>query len=344
MVHQLSQFIEKQRYYYLDLMRGLAIFFMIMQHAMIIHEINEGEGDTIVGNIFVLLGTAPAAPVFLFILGVFVAKSKKTCAEHALRGIKLFFLGYLLNVLRFCLPVLIAGEPYLVGDSPLELFFLVDIFQVAGLSLVIIGLIKNSMRNRAIIPILIVLILLVSPGMWGAFQNTLYLSPFTGTGKNVIFPFFPWIIFPLFGIWLSPHLHRRIRGKKQIVYIGIISAVISLLTLNVFSESDYSRLDPGTALLIISFLCFWILICDSAVYFLFKRKVTIIANTLFFWSRNVTSIFVIQWIIYGWSTLLFGTNAQNSVASMLIGFAVLTMTHLLVRYAPVKRHIFLGIG
>lgn len=71
------------RIYSLDFVRGIAVLFMIMQHAMIMFEKTEGEGDTIIGNIFILLGTAPAAPVFVFIMGVFPREVKENCKrEH----------------------------------------------------------------------------------------------------------------------------------------------------------------------------------------------------------------------------------------------------------------------
>ncbi|MED1918913.1 heparan-alpha-glucosaminide N-acetyltransferase domain-containing protein, partial [Bacillus thuringiensis] len=121
---------ESNRIFYLDFARGLAVFFMIMQHAMIMHERTSGEGDTLLGNLFVLLGTAPAAPVFIFIMGVFAVRSKKSVAENMIRGCKIFAFGYVLNVLRFTIPFSLAGD----SGVAMSHLFMVDIFQLAGLS------------------------------------------------------------------------------------------------------------------------------------------------------------------------------------------------------------------
>ena len=330
---------DTSRYHYLDLMRGLAIFFMIMQHAMIIHEVSEGEGDTLIGNIFILLGTAPAAPVFLFILGVFVANSKKSSPENIVRGIRLFVFGYIFNVLRFTIPALIGGAPYSNGNAPLDLLLIVDIFQVAGLSLIFLGVIKKIVKPRILFLVMIPAVLLVSPKLWGIGNNSPLLSPFTGVGGNVTFPLFPWIIFPLLGMYLNPYLLQRQLPWKALLLTGALAGLAGFFTLDLFSESDYSRLDFGTGLILISFVLFWTAISGFTVRYLLKSRFSIVAKTLFYWSRNVTPIFIIQWMIYGWSSLLIGVNKQNDVVSVLIGFSVLIVTHLLIKHTQVKNVI-----
>ena len=88
MKNQCTNVSNTNRIFYLDFMRVLAVFFMILQHAIIIHERTSGEGNTILGNLFVILGTAPAAPVFIFIMGVFFIKSNKPLKQNILRGLK----------------------------------------------------------------------------------------------------------------------------------------------------------------------------------------------------------------------------------------------------------------
>ncbi|MCG8514489.1 MAG: DUF1624 domain-containing protein, partial [Halanaerobiales bacterium] len=149
---------QKQRVVFLDIARGLAILFMIAQHSMLVHEVNEGEGSSILGNIFLLLGTAPAAPVFLIIMGIFIANSKASTQRNIIRGIKIFLLGYVLNFARFTVPLLIAGalgSPYTEGETPLDYFLAVDILQLAGLSMIFGALVKPYVENKFIIPLII---------------------------------------------------------------------------------------------------------------------------------------------------------------------------------------------
>lgn len=111
---------KKKRIFYLDFTRMLATLFMIMQHAVIMHKISSGEGESLLGNIFILLGTTP---VFIIILGVFVKSSPAPAKKNYIRGIKLIILGYLLNIMRFSIPLYIIGKPYSLGESPLSMFF-----------------------------------------------------------------------------------------------------------------------------------------------------------------------------------------------------------------------------
>ncbi len=82
---------------------------MVLQHAMLVYAVSEGE-TSILGRIVLLLGTAPAAPVFLLVMGIFLGRSTKGLPYAIRRGVQLLALGYLLNLLRFTLPLLITDE------------------------------------------------------------------------------------------------------------------------------------------------------------------------------------------------------------------------------------------
>ena len=91
---------DRKRILYLDIARGFAILFMFTQHCMLMYEYGAGDSEHWLSVIFVLLGTAPAAPIFMLIMGVFLMKSRATTRLQLMRGVKLFALGYLLNALR----------------------------------------------------------------------------------------------------------------------------------------------------------------------------------------------------------------------------------------------------
>ncbi len=316
-------------------MRGLAIFFMIMQHTMIIHELTGGEGNTIIGNIFILLGTAPAAPVFMFIMGLFIMKSKKSSKDVFLRGVKLLGLGYALNLLRFTLPMLIAGE-----QGAISMFFGVDILQLAGLSFMMAAFLRKFAKNKFIFPVLIVVILLVSPYLWGS--GNVIFDLLWGAGGNVAFPFFSWCIYPMLGMYLSPHLlHVSLSNqtKKHLLVWGIAIGVIGFLTLDLFPASDYSRYGLGASFMIISFVFLWLLVCEFLINKITIMRENRISKLLFYWSENVTDVYIIQWVIYGWSMLLIGANEQIDFVALMIGFIVLALTHVLIKYTSIRRLI-----
>ncbi|MEM6351057.1 MAG: acyltransferase family protein [Cyanobacteria bacterium P01_D01_bin.14] len=345
----------KQRLYYLDIARGFAIFGMFTQHCMIVHEVSGGEGESLFANVMTLLGTAPSAPVFMMIMGIFSAKSKTDPLKLMLRGIKLLVLGFALNLFRFTMPLLVAmllldsGELQLTGDNTLvKLSFYVDILQLAGLSLIFCALLKKIAVPRKSILLLIFIILFVSPFLWGLFEGNLVSALFWGEADNVTFPFFPWAVYPLLGISLSQCLTDSSvldQNLKKIRYCGFILAVLGALMLllstlkvlafNIISPTgDYFRSGASIHFLIIGFILSWLPICRwSEQTFTVENS---IIQVLIFWSRNVTAIYFIQWTLFGWSMLIFGTNQQNAPVSAAIGLAVLLATHFSVKKAWIR--------
>jgi hypothetical protein len=331
---------QSNRVYYLDLARGLAIFFMIMQHSIIIHGENGGDPNTIIGSIFILLGTAPAAPVFMIIMGAFIMKSNKSMLDGIMRGVRLFLFGYVLNILRFTLPLLISGTSPLFGEESLAAFFEVDIFQLAGLSMIFAAIFKRFASNRFAYPIIIVLVLLLSPYLWGRFSNIPLFIPFWGTQSFVSFPFFPWIIYPLLGMYLSSFLlDKPLMGilKGKFVGIGFVFLIFGALLFDKFPVGDYYRSGFGVHLAIIGFVFIWLIVC----YLIIEKSKSVednfVLKTLFFWSENITIIYIVQWILFGWSILILDINKQPDYVAAIIGLIVLLITHLIVKKTKIKK-------
>ena len=345
---------KKRRIHYLDIARGFAIFGMFTQHSMIMHEISAGEGESLLANLFFYLGTAPSAPVFMLIMGVFFMKSDSDIGPSVWRGIKLLILGFILNLLRFTLPLLIALADHnslnlTEGETPLELLFYVDIFQLAGLSLIFCAFLKKIAAQKLLVPFLILTILLVSPFLWGQLDNNPFFNLFWGDAKNVSFPFFPWVIYPLLGMYLSRYLivtRTLKRNLSKMGWYGLVVSVLGLIivTLTVFQlfpfdvffpNGDYERSGAGVHLLIIGFVFFWLNAC-----YRIEQKLGVenpIIKVLIYWSRNVTAIYFIQWVLFGWSTLIFDLNKHNAFVSALIGLIVLLITHFSVKRKGVRQ-------
>ena len=345
---------KKTRIHYLDIARGFAIFGMFTQHCMLIHEISAGNGENFLANLFVLLGTAPSAPVFMLLMGTFLIGSKSSVGQNIWRGIKLLLLGFILNLLRFTVPLLIAviltdnAINFPEGQTPLELLFYVDILQLAGLSLICCAFLKKIARKNLIIPFMIAIVLLVSPFLWGKFDSNVFSDLFWGNSETVSFPFFPWAIYPLLGMYLSRYLiggtNIKINLKKMCWYglilgiFGILMVILSalkLLNFDLFSPlGNYERSGAGIHLLIIGFVLLWLNVCYWLEHnFGVENPIT---KVLIYWSRNVTAIYFIQWLLFGWSILIFDSNQQNAFASALIGLVVLLITHFSVKSKRVR--------
>ncbi len=330
--------MEQKRIEYLDFARGFAILFMILQHAMIVFDSNQGEGG-LLGIVVVLLGTAPAAPVFMFIMGIFFARKKATLFHSDfLAGIKLVFLGYLLNLLRFVIPNLLTfvdsqDNSILADQSSLDLFLSVDILQMAGFSWIIMAILKKIKHSSKFLPVLIIGIAILSPFLWNHFSASTLLGIFGGTGANVYFPIFPWIIYPLLGVLLSNFFTNRDKYDQNLnraALIGtalIVEGSIFLLLFSefqIFTAGDYHRSGISIHLIMIGFMLIWFWICNKLVKF---KSLNPLKNIFRHWSLNVTKVYFIQWILIGWSIVFLGENRYSELSAFLFGIVATIITH-----------------
>ena len=324
-----------RRIAYLDYARGFAVFTMFLQHCMLVHEYNHGD-TTPLELVFVLLGTAPAAPVFLLLMGVFLAQSRAPLPVVLKRGAVLIALGYLLNLLRFTLPLLLSGETeFLPGESPLEHLFAVDILHAAGLSFIIGGVLKRYCPKWAWAAAALVVIL-VSPFLWRTEPLPSPLNLLWGAAPQVYFPLFPWLFYPLAGMLISDDIaNGSLFSRSTRLVVGLIGGLAaSCLLLLIAPVGDYVRAGPGVHLGILAFIVLWLL----GLYRLERTRFSDsrVAATLSFWSINVTSIYCIQWLLFGWSILLFDAGQQPDYRAALIGLGVLVITHSLVKSERVR--------
>lgn len=321
------------RVFYLDIARALAVIFMVMQHAVILFEKSAGEGKDLIGNIFLLLGTAPAAPVFMVIMGIFLMKSKKTMKQNIVRGIKLFISGYALNLIRFIIPIFIESNfniKALNNSEVLDLFFSVDILQLAGLATIFCSILKRFITNKFTYLIIGVFILFISPLLWGFDNQSIWSSAIIGTSSISYFPFFPWVYYVLLGMFLSSVIfEENIHYNKIIIKYVLINIVLGLVSLSFTPIGDYHRSGAAVHFLISAFVLLWFMLIKKLTNKANLQSLT--ARVFSILSKEVTSIYYIQWIIYGWTSILvINRNSFSGLISMTLGFVVLMITYLIV--------------
>jgi hypothetical protein len=296
--------MNRNRILYLDIAKGFAIIFM-----------------------FTLLGTAPAAPVFMIIMGAFTMRSRSGVKDQILRGITLAGLGYILNLLRL---------PMFISDAMLfNILTFNDILQLAGLSIIAGTVLKRFLSRPVFPPLLIAAILLISPSLWGLFPENPITLMFWGATEQINFPFFPWVVYPLLGMYLSRFLledeARLDRRLNRLAVTGLFLLVIAggFIMLRIFPVGDYSRSGLGIHLLIIGFVFIWLRMCRFIEVKLPPGSGLI--RILSFLSINITTIYFIQWILFSWSILIFDANNQNPYTAAAIGLAVFLVTCALVK-------------
>ena len=202
----------------LDIAKALAIIFMIFLHTlMVVQGYNAGVSPTynfVIGNV---LGRPYAAVIFMFCMGVGVVYSRHSQWDTMIkRGVKLYLLGVLVNIFEFFIPHFLAGSLG-VDTSPFPLaggllLFCVDVLAFAGLSFVLMGILKKfelSNKKLVIVAVLMSLIGTFLKGIdFGVSALNLFFALFWGKRRVWCFSFIRLVHFPNCRMHLGTILHQ----------------------------------------------------------------------------------------------------------------------------------------
>ncbi|MBN1342853.1 MAG: DUF1624 domain-containing protein [Phycisphaerae bacterium] len=329
---------DSSRVAFLDLARGLAVVFMILSHAMVVYAVGKGW-NTVLGVSVGLLGTSPAAPVFMVVMGVFLGRSQKTSVKRGVtRGLMLLAVGYLLTFARLSVPLWIRTGSWtneVDSFSPWSGLWMVDILQLAGMSLIVLTVVRHFLPWRAAWLGLCLLVACLSPLLWGCstFPGSDLLW---GTGPGAIFPLFPWVVFPLIGMFLSEPLRRFAETDRPMKHYGKLGLALMILGFvvcvilehNRFGQRDYPRMGPGSLAIVTGFVLIWLPVCRWLVRRVPPNR---FFDMLYCWSRYVTVVYVIQWLLIGWGVLVFGYQRHTALDALVLGIGVLLISHALMK-------------
>lgn len=341
---------QNNRLLSIDLARGLAVFFMIAVHTLEVFA-NEEVKHSLFGQIIAFLGGPPAAPVFMMLMGFsFIYSKKSELKPKLLRGFKIFLSGYVLNILRGVIPFKISTyfEMDIVKSFPLEklneytILTTIDILQFAGIALMMMALIQEFKINKYIILFTAFLISMLSPFLWGITLNIPVIDQilelfwgdqpigFSFIENKIAFPVFPWLAFPLLGMFLGNTMKNSTNQSLTFKNFGIIGMLVLLIGAAIsFSNIDYHFNDyyhsrQGAMILMCGFVIFWLyfnqLILD-------KIPMNKFFELLFKWSNGVTNIYFVQWIIIIWSIGFFGINKSAFATIILLILAFTLISH-----------------
>lgn len=288
-----------------DLMKGIAVLAMIQVHIMELFARTDIY-ESIAGKVSLFLGGPFAAPVFMAVMGYFIAGSTKGTWEKVKRGIQLIFLGLLLNIgLNFHLLIKIYNGNY--DLNPLEYIFGADILFLAGLSIITISLLER-LSGKRILPFIIISVLIAVvtpfipelPEKWKYFQAFIY-----GNYSWSYFPLFPWLAYPLLGYCLAriqkdqPEVLRRYNKNEMPVMIMTGILIIALFVPAFKIITDLPSYYHHQALLfawLVGFLIFYTWLVQKLEARFGDNPVIKYIKWL---GKNVTLVYVVQWLIIG---------------------------------------------
>lgn len=291
-----------------DLLKGIAALLMIQVHIIELFATPEIFSSNI-GKVLLFLGGPPVAPLYIFFLGYFIAGSRKSTLALVVRGVKILLLGLFLNIALNLNLIISVGQ----GLFPINLWpyiFGVDVLPHAGLSIILIALLKKIIDKNIFVPI--VLLLLV------AFSGTLFLDCIPeksslkylsaliyGSSWWSYFPLLPWFAYSLAGIAFYQFSKKYdlsfLKSPKAFVVMLLIGIPFLFFTLS-YAIAIASNLELYYHHGIV--FCLWTLAFMALYAFVINKIDTsvssnIVMNYLKWLGENITIIYVFQWIIIG---------------------------------------------
>ncbi len=296
-----------KRFPFPDLLKGFAVFLIVPVHILELFIDYPGR-ESLFGKIMLFLGGPIAVPVFMIIMGYFIAMSKKSTEQNSLRGAKVFVVGFFLNIgLNLNLLLKIKFEGWQI--NPFEYIFGVDILYLAGISIVILGLLKTSGK---LAPWIAFFLFFMVTGVTGYLNDALmvternYAIPFIGGAYSwAYFPLFPWLAYPLAGftffywekktVWFLTH---------QKIISAVIITTIAALTILFYKQGidtaihlpKYYHHTFLFSLWAMGIVILWVLFLRFLHY---RFPATIPGKFLKWLGKNITLFYVVQWLIIG---------------------------------------------
>jgi uncharacterized membrane protein len=342
--------MQKEKFFYkegrsgiADLLKGIAVIFMIQVHLTELFALGEIYYSNF-GNISLFLGGPPAAPLFMIIMGYFLAAGNKSTEQLFKRGIMLFLGGILLNItLNFNLLIShFLGKPdYTI--EPLQYILGADILPLAGMSFMLMAGLHNFLKRSFLLYFILAIVVVVAGSYLSLLpipENPLliYISAFLWTDhKWSYFPLLPWFAYPLAGAgfyYLSRKFSQYISHRAKIMFLlsWVLFLVLSIdYGINTASDLQvYYHHDIFYFIWVILFLSGF----SFGILLLNKNYGENISFAYIRWiGQNVTLAYVFQWIIIGnLATVLYRTQEIEDIVFWFIGIlAVVTLLIYLYR-------------
>lgn len=300
-----------------DILKGLAAFFMVQIHITELF-IDPAGKESIVGKISLFLGGPFAAVVFMVVMGYFIALNKHTVSVNVLHGIKIFILGFLLNIglnFHLLLKIKFAGWQY----DPLKYLFGADILYLAGIGIIVLSMLKLFKDWQVWAAIILFFIVGVFSGLLNeelTVTNHYYILPMiAGNYSWSYFPLFPWLAYPMAGFIFALFENKIMSFFLQQKTISFLFIGLIALTVIIFSSwgitttinlPAYYHHTFGYIFWALGLTLLWVILIGA---FLKQFPDTLTGNFFCRIGKNITTFYVIQWLMIGnLATAIFQTQ------------------------------------
>ncbi len=320
-----------------DFLKGIAVICMIQVHLTELFATYDIYTSN-PGRFSLFLGAIPAAPVFMSVMGYFLFQAEDT-KKSLFRGLKIIFLGLLLNIgLNAHLLIKIYQGAY--QFNPYNYIFGVDILFLAGISILVISILKIFLKSNVWLWLLFATMVafagMVLPQYSGESSWIYYVEAvFWGKSDWSYFPVFPWLVYPLLGIVYQLIETKKIPFIDKILLSNYTLPVLFLLNIPFIKFGFDIAIDLPSyyhhsllfVLWAIVFMAFWILVFHRINNLTISFKI----NRYICWiGKNVTAFYVFQWLIIGnIATSVFRTQSFTKLTVWFV-FIILAISLLVL--------------
>ncbi len=316
--------IKPNRILAIDLARGVSVLMVIIVHTLWIYGDLHTQSETWLGSVIHFIGKG--TPMFLIAMGVsFTLSRNQSVLLSIKRAFYILGIGYLMNFLKFVLPVLIGTvlDNFIAAygwttpvtlDNMIYMLGTGDILQLAGVSLLFMGIINKFSKNKYVPLVLALMIAVMTKAIHGFRLGVVgidyILDLMWGAEWNVYFAVFPWFSFILIGMFFGMWYKERNRsdaylfGRMLIAGIALMIIGGGLCYSNFeYHFGDYFHLGPGGTIYLAGFnlVLLWF-----AHLLVTRIKENRVFTFLYYCSKRVTTIYVIQWVIICWGMGFLG--------------------------------------
>ena len=317
--------LRSARHPELDIAKAIGICGMVLVHVFFNYYISYlDQPNELFRRTVLFLGRFPAAPLFMFCLGVGVALSRRNSPKALLsRGIRTFLIAYVLvNLVNELIPML--ADALFRGTVPFGSFraliqaipamLYVDVLQCAAMAFLFFAVVQYfALSDWLVLACGVVCSVLgmVLPRLISV-QGTFFqaiLGLLWGTYEDSYFPFFSWILFPCAGYCFCKRLLIPCENKgKMYGAMGLAGAavyvVLSVLGLVLgisFGNFGELHLESGSyfhmnlygSVTVLGFLMAWLWLCYLAAWVLPGWALALFQRL----SKHITPVYVIHYVI-----------------------------------------------
>lgn len=320
-----------KRLVYLDMCRGFTVLFIPIIHCVMLYSKIEVHHSWL-GNILSFIAEWPGGQVFMFMMGTWLAKSNRPFEYHVSRAIILLACGYFLNAFKYVIPAglgilpesFIADTHFSEDRLLLDLYMIGDIMHLSSIGIIITAAIKAIPGKFLVVLLLLVVVLAFSPLFWDMrseyFLIQHLLDLIGGHPNRSFFPVFPWMVYVLAGFVIGMMMEDSTRWMITMFLIGLAVFTAGWFINDAPNAYGFYRTGTGGTMQHIGFVLMWVP---------FWRLITPVVSlfeclsvTLQFCSKNITSIYFIQWVVVAWLFPVIGYRTLGLWQSFAIGIIV----------------------